>query len=183
MSFKERRKDKCWISNWLRFFITCSFLTLFSFVCFAILATVVSQYHYFKLVGPQVLISWGSALAIVGLLTLMIGLVSYDIVTCCWAKCCKSNCLLIDKKILFHQICGYMILVYSTSHTIGHLTGSMVTASHDNLEDINAYFMRKTFDWQYSYAYLVFLSIPGSTGWILWIFFILITVTSLKCFW
>jgi len=48
---------------------------------------------YFKLIGPQILISRGSAFAIVGLLTLMLILVSYDIVTCLWSNCCKRNCL------------------------------------------------------------------------------------------
>jgi len=138
---------------------------------------------YFKLIGPQILISWGSALAIVGLLTLMLLLVSYDVVTCLRTWCCKSNCLLIDKKILFHQICGFMILIYSLAHTIGHLTGSMITASHADLDDVNWYFMRKKFDKQYSYSYLLFFSIPGSTGWLLWIFMILITVTSFWCVW
>lgn len=129
------------------------------------------------------MLSRGSASSILGLLTILLFLVSYDLLTCLRGKCCKRNCTIIDKKILFHWISGFTILGYSFLHTIGHLTGSMKTAASADIDKVNEYFMHKTFDRQYSYPYLVFLSRPGATGWLLWFFFILMTVSALKCVW
>lgn len=112
---------------------------------FTILAIVVANYSYFKLIGFPILLSRGSASAILGLLTVLLFLVSYDVLTCLRGKCCLKNCTIIDKKILFHRISGFMILGYSVLHTIGHLTGSMKTAATANLDDLNAALLHKRF--------------------------------------
>ena len=57
----------------------------------------------------------------------------------------------------------------------------MKTAAYADINKVNDSLMHKTFDHQYSYAYLVFLSRPGATGWLLWIFFLMMSFSALKC--
>ena len=113
----------------------------------------------------------------------MLTLLNYSIVTFIWGWCCKMNILLIDKKILFHRICGFMVFIYSWIHSIGHLTGSFRAISEKPLEEINAYLMTKTFKEKPSYAYLVFCTIPGTTGLILLFIITCMTIFSLKRVW
>jgi len=182
VSYRTKKKSIIIKSKW-KFCFNVSCIIAISCIFFGIFAIIVSQYQYFKLIGVPILLSWGSAAAIFSLLTILLFLVSYDVLTCLRGSCCKRNCTIIDKKILFHRISGFLILGYAFLHTIGHLTGSIRTVAFGDLEKVNEVFMKKKFDRHYSYAHLLFFSVPGATGCLLWFFFLLMTITSLKCTW
>lgn len=67
-------------------------ILLESLIAFAIMAIIVSQYSYFKMIGGGIIVSWGCAGAIHSLNFVALNLVSYGVVTFCWARVCKKWC-------------------------------------------------------------------------------------------
>ena len=116
-----------------------------TFLAFLILAIIAASYSYYKLIGFGIVVSRGSASAIHSLNVVSCLMVSYSFITKCWSVCKKRCSTLLDFKILFHRICGYLILLFSYIHTIGHLAGSFAAISKADLEETNSVLMKKKF--------------------------------------
>ena len=51
--------------------------------------------------------------------------ITRDLVTCLRNGCCGRYCtVILDEHILFHKFCGFLAMVYSIIHVIGHLFGT-----------------------------------------------------------
>jgi NADPH oxidase 2 len=125
--------------------------------------------------------SRGSALAILVFTVMAMFFVSYDVTT--WVrKKLKGRCSTIfDFQILFHRFCGYVILIYSVIHTIGHLSGTIRKIDQEeDLEKVNDHLTHYEFSSKKSYAELLFWTVPGLTGVILLLIIILMGVTALQ---
>jgi NADPH oxidase 2 len=131
--------------------------------------------------GVTLMFSRGSALAILVFTVMAMFFVSYDVTT--WVrKKLKGRCSTIfDFQILFHRFCGYVIMIYSVIHTIGHLSGTIRKIDQEeDLEKVNDHLTHYEFSSKKSYAELLFWTVPGLTGVILLLIIILMGVTALQ---
>lgn len=155
-------------------------LTIIAFIFFALVAYFNPMYGVF---GVGILFSRGAALAIVLLTILVLLFVSYDTMT--WIRgivCCRRFHSLFDHLVLYHRFCGYMILLYSVIHSIGHLTGTALHVHLNDTETVNAVFTHNKFDYKMYYHDFVFGTIPGVTGVMLLAIIIIMGITSTnKC--
>ena len=72
---------------------------------------------------------------------------------------------------------------YSLLHTIGHLSGSIRKFSEaKDIQEVNDVTLNHDFSGEKTYSELLFFSIPGSTGIILFIMMFLMAITSMKWF-
>ena len=72
--------------------------------------------------------------------------------------------------------------IFAIIHTACHLMGSFrILAENKNLEQINDHLAVKAFDRHYSYVQLLFTTIPGITGIILFLWLMLMAITSMRC--
>ena len=124
--------------------LTC--ILIIGMIFFLISAIIASQSHYFEFLGPGILFSWGSAAAILALNFIGTMFVAYSFITFCrWI--CKTRCAyLIDQKIFIHELWGYLILIFSWIHTIGHLTGLFIKIPKSTIYEINYNLMHKNFE-------------------------------------
>jgi hypothetical protein len=89
---------------------------------------------------------------------------------------------LLDFNVHFHKICGHLILIYASIHSISHLAFSFPGLSDPaNRELVEA----NVQNWQFtgetpSYGVLLTQTIPGITGMILWLTIITMWVTALE---
>jgi hypothetical protein len=89
---------------------------------------------------------------------------------------------LLDFNVHFHKICGHLILIYASIHSISHLAFSFPGLSDPaNREKVEA----NVQNWQFtgetpSYFVLLTQTIPGVTGMILWLTIIVMWVTALE---
>lgn len=113
-------------------------LIAFSLVLFGIFSTVTLFTDAYDLFGPGLLFGKGAALVILIFTMLAMFFVSYDLTTWLRGKLKGKWSTLFDFQILFHRFCGYVILIYSVIHTIGHLTGSYYKLNKEkDMEKIN----------------------------------------------
>ena len=83
---------------------------------------------------------------------------------------------------MFHKVSGYIAIVYSLLHGIGHLFGSVsALSSADSIEEINEILTHKKFERKLSYVELVFTTLPGLTGMSLCVIAITMWALSLSC--
>ena len=101
-------------------------LTLAGFSLFAYLAIPFEDF-----MGAGILFSRGAALAIELLTASAMILICYDLLRCC-RGITKNRCKgLLDHHLYYHRWAGYLILIYSLIHTVGHLTGSVRSISEE----------------------------------------------------
>ena len=89
---------------------------------------------------------------------------------------------LLDFNVHFHKICGYLILIYASIHSISHLAFSLPGLSDPNNQEL---IKENVSNWQFtgetpSYGRLLTQTIPGVTGMILWSTIITMWVTALE---
>lgn len=135
-----------------------------------------------ELLGTQIIIARGCALAIIILSMMLLFFVSYDFLTMIRGTCGAGCLSLLDFHIVFHKLCGVLLFLYSTSHTICHLYGTIPAMSNpDNFSTFSTTI--KTFGWTETPTpwQVLFGSLPGLTGVILQIAITMLLVTSLEC--
>ncbi|CAI2386301.1 unnamed protein product [Moneuplotes crassus] len=152
------------------------------FIAFALYTHLKANPVVFAMLGNQLMVAKGCALAIIFLCVAVLLFVSYDFLTAI-RGCCGGKCLsLLDSHLLFHKVCGFLLFIYSTIHTICHCAWSVPALSKDdNFPAIKANISTFGFDHSPSVAEVVFLTIPGLTGIILQIAITLMFFTSLEC--
>ncbi|CAI2386629.1 unnamed protein product [Moneuplotes crassus] len=152
------------------------------FVAFALYTHLKTNPVVFAMLGNQLMVAKGCALAIIFLCVAVLLFVSYDFLTAI-RGCCGGKCLsLLDSHLLFHKVCGFLLFIYSTIHTICHCAWSVSALSKDdNFPAIKANISTFGFDHSPNVAEVVFLTIPGLTGIILQIAITLMFFTSLEC--
>lgn len=84
--------------------------------------------------------------------------------------------IFLNEHITIHKLCGYLLLLFSTIHTLGHLIGTFTSIS-DNL-DIVKHVLPNKIDHVEGYTDLLFTTIPGITGIIMFFILLLILITS-----
>ena len=97
--------------------------------------------------GFGVLISRAGVFVILLFTTLSIVCISRELNTCLRRGCCGRRCeALLDEHVMYHKVCGYIAIVYSLLHTLGHLFGSVRAMSQaDSVEEINHILTHKQF--------------------------------------
>lgn len=135
------------------------------------------------IIGPALLVSRGGALAIMVLSIFLLLFVSYDFLTCIRPYVAHMCLSLLDFNVHFHKFCGYLILMYSSIHSISHLSFSVPGLTDpSNRESVEENIQ----NWQFkgrtpSYIELATTTIPGITGVILWLTIIIMWATSVEC--
>ena len=111
-------------------------ISAMAFLLFGFVAYFNPMYEVF---GFGIFFSRGAALAIIILTMMVLILVSYDTMTCIRnLSCCKNHFnSLFDHLVLYHRFVGYLILIYSIVHTIGHLCGSALHIHIEDMETVN----------------------------------------------
>ena len=157
-------------------------IMLASFIGFAWIGTGASQSSYSKFIGPQVIISKGSAGALLAVSSFMMISVSYDLLSWFRARWRKRCLAWLDHNIVIHRFCGYVVTIYGVIHSIFHLSGSMIKiSSTDDPNEIKKNFHHYEYDTKRTYVEILFGSMTGWTGFILLIVIVLMAVTSFKC--
>ncbi|KAI9220043.1 ferric reductase NAD binding domain-containing protein [Blastocladiella britannica] len=85
-----------------------------------------------------------------------------------------------NKHIVWHRWAGFIVMFFSAVHTVCHVVGSMIVLANDPAA--RALAKLPTAPGAVTYWDLMFLSIPGATGWVLVAVFVLMTVTALVRF-
>ena len=115
------------IDTKMRYMTIIIIMIIVSIICFIVFATVAYFNPMYTEFGPGILFSRGGALSILVFTIFGMFLVTYDLTTC-WRRKLKKRCsTLFDFQILFHRVSGFLITFYSIVHTIGHLTGSIMS--------------------------------------------------------
>lgn len=83
---------------------------------------------------------------------------------------------------MFHKLCGVLLFIYSTIHTVCHLYGTVpIMSDPSNFQVIKENVSTFGFTKPPTIGEMLFLSIPGLTGVVLQIAITLMLVTSLDC--
>lgn len=91
--------------------------------------------------------------------------------------------VLFNEHIELHKFCGYLLIIVSTMHAIGHLAGTFPRiAAVTDLDALNSVTTYGKFEKLPSYTDLIFRTIPGVSGTILLILLYLIGILSIDYF-
>ncbi|CAI2381024.1 unnamed protein product [Moneuplotes crassus] len=158
-------------------------LTIVAIIAFIVMGCITGSYSYSRYIGPWVIVSRGSASAILGTTGILMFFVSYDVLTYIRSKC-KGKCQIwLNHNILIHRFCGYVVTFFSILHTIGHCSGSIRKFSEEkDIQNVNDVTLNHDFDGEKTYWELLFLTIPGSTGIILLVLIAAMAITSMSWF-
>ena len=139
---------------------------------------------YMKYFGSGLWLARASAFAILILTLMCILAISRDLLTALRCRgCCGAHCsCILNEHLMYHKFCGFLIMVFSVLHTVGHLYGTLpAMANETDLDVLNSKLTYANFSKIYTYEYLLFGTIPGLTGVILIITILLIWILSLPC--
>ena len=118
------------------------YIAIMSICAFVLFGLVAYFNPMIDVLGISLFFSRGAALAIILLTMLVLIFVSYDFMT--WLRkcsCCRKKMQdLFDHMVLYHRFCGYLILLYSVIHSIGHCTGTAPSIHRKPLEEVNSVF-------------------------------------------
>ena len=172
----------CWLKTSNRYNTIHFFYVILSLIWFAFFAYLAYTKEMYKFIGVNILFSRGAAWAIIVFTMIAMFFVSYDLTTC-MRQCLRGRCpTLFDFQILFHRFWGYTILFYSVVHTVWHLTGTLrAIANWDDLDEINNMLEHHEFNSLKTYPELLFTTIPGITGILLFIIILSMGVTAMEC--
>ena len=128
-------------------------------LAFFILGGVLLSEKNLKYFGSGFWLARASSFAIL----FLIFAVSRDLLTALRCRgCCGARCsVILNEHLMFLKFCGFLILVFSVLHTIGHLYGTYpAMANAKDLNELNDYLTQEQFDKVHSYGYLLFGTIP-----------------------
>ncbi len=137
-----------------------------------------------KYYGSGLWLARASAFSVLILTVLCILFISRDLLTSLRCRgCCGSHCpVILNEHLMFHKFCGFLIMIFSLLHTIGHLYGTYpAMANESNLDELNRHLTWAQFDDIYGYSYLLFATLPGITGVVLVLTIVLLWILSLPC--
>ena len=90
-----------------------------------------------KYYGCGLWLARASAFAILILTVMCIFAISRDILTALRCRgCCAAHCeVVLNEHLMYHKFCGFVIVVFSVLHTVGHLYGTYpAMANADDLD-------------------------------------------------
>ena len=128
-------------------------------LAFFILGGVLLSERNLKYFGSGFWLARASSFAIL----FLIFAVSRDLLTALRCRgCCGARCsVILNEHLMFLKFCGFLILVFSVLHTIGHLYVTYpAMANAKDLNELNDYLTQEQFDKVHSYGYLLFATIP-----------------------